>query len=91
MQITIEIPDDIAERLTKQVGNLSRHTLEALAIEGYRSERLSHGQVGRILGLSWWEVEGLLSDAKAYLHYDEADLEQDRETMRTLRATAQTK
>ena len=88
MQITIEIPDDIAEYLTEQVGNLPRHTLEAFAIEGYRGEHLSHGQVGRILGLSWWEVEMLLSEAKAYLHYDEDDLARDRETMRRLRMTA---
>jgi predicted HTH domain antitoxin len=81
MQITIELPDDIADRLTQQVGDLSQQTLEALAIECYRSELLSHSEVGRILNLNWWEVEDFLKKANAFLHYDEADLERDRETI----------
>ena len=85
MQITIELPDDIAKQLTEQENDLPRQLLEALAIEGYRDERLSHGQVGRILNLDWWGVEALLCKAKAYLHYDIVDLERDRATSKKLK------
>jgi predicted HTH domain antitoxin len=81
MKITIELPDNVAERLTQRVSNLSQKTLEALAVEGYRNELLSHGEVGHILNLGWWEVEAFLKKANAYLHYDEADLARDRETV----------
>lgn len=89
MQITIELPDDIAEKITQKVSNLSRYTLEALAIEGYRTTGLSHGEVGRILNLSWWEVEALLKAASADLHYTQADLEQDRAAFQKLRESRQ--
>ena len=89
MQVTIELPDDVAERLIEKVTDLPRYTLEAFAIEGYRTESLSHGEVGRILGLSRWEVDALLKEAKAYLHYDMADLEQDIETLKRLEKSSQ--
>jgi predicted HTH domain antitoxin len=89
MQITIELPDDIAELLTQRVSNLSQKTLEALAVEGYRNELLSHGEVGRILNFSWWEVEAFLKKANAYLHYDEVDLEQDRKAIKQIRQSSQ--
>jgi predicted HTH domain antitoxin len=85
MQITIELPDDIANRLTQQASSLPQQTLEALAIEGYRSELLSHSEVGRILNLNWWEVEAFLKKANVFLHYDETDLEQDRATLKQIR------
>jgi len=49
-QITVTLPDDIATRLGGR-GNLSRVALESLAIEGYRTGKLSGGQVKRLLGL----------------------------------------
>ncbi|MDQ2898897.1 MAG: hypothetical protein M3Y07_03745 [Acidobacteriota bacterium] len=39
MQITVELPDDIARH-----PDPGREALEALAIEGYRSEKLTHHQ-----------------------------------------------
>ncbi len=62
MQITIELPDDIANRLSQQVNNLSQQALEALAIEGDRSDRLGHSEVGRMLNLNGQEVEAFLID-----------------------------
>lgn len=42
--------------------------------------------MGRILGLpSRWAVDDFLKQHNADLHYDEADLEGDRETLRKLR------
>jgi hypothetical protein len=87
MQITINIPDDIAQQLTETPDQLRRHLLELLVIEAYRTERITHFQVGQLLKLpSRWAVDAFLKTHHAYLHYNEEDLESDRETLRQLRA-----
>jgi predicted HTH domain antitoxin len=47
MQITVQLPDDLIEHAEP-----GREVLEALAIEGYRTEVLSHYQASQLLGLS---------------------------------------
>ena len=41
MNVTVQIPDDLAERLTAAGGDLQRRVLEALAAEEYRQDRLT--------------------------------------------------
>ncbi len=82
MQVTIEIPDAIVAYLKLNGGSISRELLEAFAVESYRAEKLSRGQVSELLGLNFWETEELLRKRGALLHYDLNDLEQDRETLR---------
>ncbi|MBI4264303.1 MAG: UPF0175 family protein [Acidobacteria bacterium] len=77
-RIAVDLPEDIAKRLESAWRDLSRGALEAVAVEGYRDGTLSREQVGRVLGLSFWETEAFLKDRQAYLQYDEHDLEQDR-------------
>lgn len=84
MRIAVEVPDDIAKRLASAWRDVSRGTLEALALEGYRDGTLSREQVGRILGLSFGETEAFLKARQAYLAYDEEDLRHDREALRQL-------
>ena len=43
MDVRLQIPDDVALVIQGQQPDLSRAALEALALEGYRSERLSEG------------------------------------------------
>jgi Uncharacterised protein family (UPF0175) len=45
MQVTLHIPDDIAERLAATGGDVSRRALEAIALEGYREQVLTLYQV----------------------------------------------
>ena len=85
MQITIDLPDEIAQHLAQSISDLPRRTLEALVAQAYRDELLTHAEVGRILNLSRWNVDTFLHQAKAYLHYDEADLEHDRVTLTQFR------
>jgi len=81
MNLGVELPEDIAHQLEAAWGDMPRRILEAVAVEGYRSGALSRGQVGRILGLSFWQTEAFLKERQAYLPYDEADLEQDRASL----------
>jgi len=77
MRIAVELPEDIAKRLESAWHDLSRGALEAVAVEGYRDGTLSREQVGRLLGLSFWETEAFLKERQAYLAYAEQDLEDD--------------
>jgi predicted HTH domain antitoxin len=80
MQITVELPDDIARR-----PDPGREALEALVIEGYRTEKLTHHQAARLLGLDRFEFDGFLRDRGIYDHaYSVEDLERDMETLRRL-------
>lgn len=83
MNLAIELPEDIAERLAAKWGNLSHAAREAIAIEGYRSGALSQAEVQRLLGLaSRWETDALLKRAGVYLDYSEEDLARDLEASR---------
>lgn len=84
--MTVEIPDDFARILTPQGQAPTRGTLEAVAIEGYRSGALSAYQVRRLLGFETrYELDGFLKAHNVWEQaYDLADLEQDRETLRQL-------
>jgi predicted HTH domain antitoxin len=85
MQITIEIPDELAHQLEADPGSLSRQILENLVVDAYKSERITSAEVGRILGFSSrFAVDAFLKENNAYLHYTEADLEQDIETLHQL-------
>lgn len=85
MQVTVQLPDAIAQHLGGK-DELPRHILEAVAVEGYRAEHLSRGQVSELLGLDFWETEAFLKAHGAYLHYSAEDLEEDvRSNERVLR------
>ena len=83
-RIAVEVPEDIAKRLESAWRDVSRGTLEALALEGYRDGTLSREQVGRVLGLSFGETEAFLKARQAYLAYDEEDLKSDLRDLRQL-------
>ena len=85
MQIQIGIPDDVAHSLEAQWGNLERKLLEMLAIAAYQEGLISAGKVRELLGMATrLEVDVFLKDKGVYLHYNEADFEQDMLTMRRL-------
>ena len=48
MQITLELPDDVAQGLEAKMKDLQRALLEGFALEGYRSGNLSEEQVRKI-------------------------------------------
>ncbi|MEK7833689.1 MAG: UPF0175 family protein [Acidobacteriota bacterium] len=61
MSLMITLPESIEHQLKIEWGaDLSRRALEALAIEGYRTEALSLGQVAEMLGTSVNDADGFL-------------------------------
>ena len=77
MTIHINLPEDIARDLATNE-DLSRAVLEAVALEGYRSGKLTQAQVRRLLGYETrLEVDGFLKAHAIYLEYTEEDLERE--------------
>jgi predicted HTH domain antitoxin len=79
--ITIELPDTIIKELETTSGEISRTILEAIALEGYRSERLSRSEVRQLLGFTWQETENFLAHHGLSYHYNLDDLNEDRTTL----------
>jgi len=91
VQITINLPDEIASTIQEKWDNVPRKVVECLSIEAYRQGVITSAQVGRLLNLSSrYEVDSFLKQAGAYLHYDEADFEQDLITMEKIKTQGKT-
>ena len=85
MEITLELPEDVASHLAEHWKDLPRAALESLALEGYRTGVLSQAQLRRLLGYKTrMEVDGFLKRHEVWLEYTLEDLERDRETHRRL-------
>lgn len=80
MEVTISIPDKFAGTLSEQK-NISRQMLEAYAVENYRQEKMSFGQIAELLGLSVDETNIFLKKHRVSLNYDFEDLEEDRKSI----------
>lgn len=63
MQITVQLPDELMQQ-----PDPARTALEALAIEGYRTEALTPLQARTLLGLSRFEFEGFLKKNEVMDH-----------------------
>lgn len=80
MQITVRLPDDLAQR-----PNPGREALESLALEGYRSGALSHFQAAQLLSISRMEFERFLKEHGVREHaYGVDDLDEDVRIFREL-------
>jgi len=75
MNLTVEIPDDLARRLSAAGGDLSRRALEAFALEEYKSKRISKAELRRLLGFDTrYELDGFLKAHDVWMNYTIEDL-----------------
>jgi predicted HTH domain antitoxin len=78
MKVTIELPEDVLAALKGRWDDVPRRSLEAIAVEGYRTGALTETQVRRLLQLETrLQVHALLKEHHVPLQYTEADLEDD--------------
>jgi hypothetical protein len=63
MTIGLELPEDIAKDLEAAWHDVARGAREAVAVEGYRDGTLTRDEIGRLLGLSFWETEAFAGAA----------------------------
>ena len=62
MQITVQLPEDIARHLGASHPDLSRAALEGIALEGARSGELTTARVRRLLGFETPHRSGCLPE-----------------------------
>ena len=86
MELTVQIPDDIAERLREAVNDdLSRRALEALLADEYRLGHLDKPDLRRLLGFqTGYEIDGFLKAHNVYEDYSMEDFECEREALKSL-------
>jgi hypothetical protein len=85
MIVTLDIPDEIAAQLTAPGQEIARVAVEALAVEGYRSGKLTQLVVGQLLGLSRIQAEDFLALHVDLYDYSMKELEAEAELLRNLR------
>ena len=90
MQITLNIPDDLARQVAPEGKDPARVALEALVLEGYRTKLLSESALRKMLGFQTrMEVHAFLKQRGVYLHYDVPDVQKDQATAQQVRAKLQ--
>lgn len=86
MTITLELPESAAAVLRGAWDDLPMAALESLAVEGYRSGKLSSAEVGKMLGHSnRWESEDFLAAHHAWPGTTRQEFEADLATLEHLR------
>jgi len=86
MQVTVEMPDQVARQWGETPDMVGRHVMEDAAVEGYRAGRLTQRQVGAMLGLDYWQTEAFLNQRSVPLNYSAADLAADNATLEKILA-----
>ena len=86
MQLTVQIPDEFAQRLhSAGGGDLSRRALESLVADEYRNGHLTKPELRRILNLETGDqIDGFLKAHGVYEEYGLEDLNRELETLRRL-------
>src|SRR5260370_18758024 len=83
MELTLHIPDDVAQRLSASGSDLSRRALEAFSLEEYKAGRLTEAQLRQLLGLQTRDaLDGFLKAHEVWLNYTMEDLERERDALR---------
>jgi len=81
MQVHLEIPEDLARQLADDPGGVTHAAMEAVALEGVRSGKLSVSQARRLLGIaSRYEMDGFLKAHGVFLDLTLDDVRTDGET-----------
>jgi uncharacterized protein UPF0175 len=85
MEVTLHIPDDVAQRLSLAGSDLSRRALEAFSLEEYKAGHLTEVQLRQLLGFETRnELDGFLKSHEVWLNYTREDLDRERAALRRL-------
>ena len=85
MELTVQIPNELASRMRASGAALSRRALEALALEEFKSGRITKPELRRLLGYGTrYRLDGFLKSHDVYEDYTMEDFERDRDALRQL-------
>jgi hypothetical protein len=78
MNVVVEIPDDLAARLSAAGGDLSRRALEALAADEYKHDRLTKPELQRLLGIETsFHLDEFLKAHDVWIEYTREDADRE--------------
>lgn len=77
MQVTLDIPDSLADQFGGDAALVSTEVRQALAVGLYASGKVSMGLAAELSGLSRGKFEAVLASEKVERNYNLADLEVD--------------
>jgi predicted HTH domain antitoxin len=60
MSVTVELPADVEQRLRAETPDLDSEAKEAMLVELYRQDKLSHFELAQALGLDRFETDAVL-------------------------------
>src|SRR5215471_7528816 len=81
MEITVNIPDELAPQIIPEGLDPSRQALEDIAVEAYRAHRVTGAQLRRVLGISSrYELDAFLKKRGVWLEYTLEDFRREGET-----------
>jgi len=82
MNVTVRIPDELAERLAAEGGDLERRALEGFALAEYQAGRVTRPELRRLLGFGTrYELDGFLKAHGVNEGMTLEEFESDRETL----------
>lgn len=82
MNVTVQIPDDLAKRLAAAGGDLSRRALEALAADEYKHDRLTKPELQRLLEIETsFQLDEFLKAHDVWIEYTSEDAERERRSL----------
>ena len=85
MDLTVRIPDDIANRLSAGGCDLSRRALEAFAAEEYKHDRLTTPELQRLLGIETsFQLDEFLRAHDVWIEYTREDAVRERRSLERL-------
>ncbi len=85
MAVTVELPADVEQKLRQHSPDLESEAKEAMLVELYRQDRLTHYELSLALGLDRFETDGVLKRHKVTEALPTAEeLEEDLRHLRQL-------
>ena len=85
MNLTVEIPDDVASQLSATAGDLPRRALTAFALEEYKTRHIGKAGLRRLLGItSRDELDGFLKARHIRIDYTVDDFRRELQDLRRL-------
>ena len=78
MAITIDLSPGVEAQLRASMEDIDAVAKLGLAIEAYRSAKLSLGQFAELLGISQYEADGVLKERGVMLEMSSAELAAER-------------
>ena len=85
MSITLDLPSDVERRLRKAIPNLDTEAREAVALDLFRKQSITHYELGQMLGLDRFQTDTLLKERQEFAQsLTLADVESDRQSIKEL-------